>query len=143
MRSGETQALTRRRAYLAGLTVSGRALLAEDGAVGRSAHASSQMGNIMMTSLAAQTSFRTPSVLRKLLLGAVPILFAGAAYADCANTHLRAETAETVEVLFKNETDASIDLVVSQADKNPTWTIMALSWRTSDFIIDQLKKQNI
>ena len=32
---------------------------------------------------------------------------------------------------------------VSQADKNPTWTIMALSWRTSEFIIDQLKKQNI
>ena len=32
---------------------------------------------------------------------------------------------------------------VSQADKNPTWTIMALSWRTSEHIIDQLKKQNI
>ncbi len=32
---------------------------------------------------------------------------------------------------------------VSQADKNPTWTIMALAWRASDFIIDQLKKQNI
>lgn len=32
---------------------------------------------------------------------------------------------------------------VSQADKNPTWTIMALSWRTSDYIVDQLKKQNI
>ncbi len=32
---------------------------------------------------------------------------------------------------------------VSQADKNPTWTIMALAWRTSDYIIDQLKKQNI
>ena len=32
---------------------------------------------------------------------------------------------------------------VSQADKNPTWTIMALSWRTSDFIVDQLKKMNI
>ncbi|MCB0473668.1 MAG: GMC family oxidoreductase, partial [Flavobacteriaceae bacterium] len=32
---------------------------------------------------------------------------------------------------------------VSQADKNPTWTILALSWRTSDYIIDQLKKQNI
>tara|TARA_R110000868_G_scaffold306734_1_gene567978 strand:+ start:11829 stop:13547 length:1719 start_codon:yes stop_codon:yes gene_type:complete len=30
---------------------------------------------------------------------------------------------------------------VSQADKNPTWTILALSWRTSDYIIDQLKKQ--
>jgi choline dehydrogenase-like flavoprotein len=32
---------------------------------------------------------------------------------------------------------------VSQADKNPTWTIMALSWRTSDYIVDQLNKQNI
>ena len=32
---------------------------------------------------------------------------------------------------------------VSQADKNPTWTIMALAWRTSDFIIEELKKQNL
>jgi len=32
---------------------------------------------------------------------------------------------------------------VSQADKNPTWTIMALSWRTSDFIVEQLKKLNL
>ena len=32
---------------------------------------------------------------------------------------------------------------VSQADKNPTWTIMALSWRTSDYIIEQMKQQNI
>lgn len=32
---------------------------------------------------------------------------------------------------------------VSQADKNPTWTILALSWRASDFIIDQVKKKNI
>lgn len=32
---------------------------------------------------------------------------------------------------------------VSQADKNPTWTILALSWRTSDYIVDQLKKKNI
>jgi choline dehydrogenase-like flavoprotein len=32
---------------------------------------------------------------------------------------------------------------VSQADKNPTWTILALSWRTSDHIVDQLKKMNI
>ena len=32
---------------------------------------------------------------------------------------------------------------VSQADKNPTWTIMALSWRASDFIVEQLKKQNL
>ena len=29
---------------------------------------------------------------------------------------------------------------VSQADKNPTWTILALSWRTSEYIIDQLKE---
>jgi choline dehydrogenase-like flavoprotein len=32
---------------------------------------------------------------------------------------------------------------VSQADKNPTWTILALAWRASDYIVDQLKKQNI
>ncbi len=32
---------------------------------------------------------------------------------------------------------------VSQADKNPTWTILALSWRTSEYIIDQLKQKNI
>jgi len=30
---------------------------------------------------------------------------------------------------------------VSQADKNPTWTIMALAWRTSDYIADQMKKR--
>ncbi len=28
---------------------------------------------------------------------------------------------------------------VSQADKNPTWTILALAWRTSDFITQQRK----
>ncbi len=32
---------------------------------------------------------------------------------------------------------------VSQADKNCTWTILALSWRASDYIIEQLKAQNI
>ncbi|MFM7855968.1 MAG: GMC family oxidoreductase [Flammeovirgaceae bacterium] len=32
---------------------------------------------------------------------------------------------------------------VSQADKNPTWTILALSMRASDYIIDEMKKQNI
>lgn len=32
---------------------------------------------------------------------------------------------------------------VSQADKNPTWTIMALAWRTSEYIIDQIKQRNI
>ena len=32
---------------------------------------------------------------------------------------------------------------VSQADKNPTWTIMALAWRASDYIVEELKKQNL
>jgi choline dehydrogenase-like flavoprotein len=32
---------------------------------------------------------------------------------------------------------------VSQADKNITWTILALSMRASEHIVDQLKKQNI
>jgi choline dehydrogenase-like flavoprotein len=29
---------------------------------------------------------------------------------------------------------------VSQADKNPTWTILALAWRTSDYITEQRKQ---
>ncbi len=32
---------------------------------------------------------------------------------------------------------------VSQADKNITWTILALAMRASEYLIDQLKKQNI
>jgi len=32
---------------------------------------------------------------------------------------------------------------VSNADKNPTLTIMALAWRTSEFIADQVRKRNI
>lgn len=32
---------------------------------------------------------------------------------------------------------------VSQADKNITWTILALSMRASEYIIDQMKKQNL
>jgi choline dehydrogenase-like flavoprotein len=32
---------------------------------------------------------------------------------------------------------------VSQADKNPTWTILALSMRASEYILDQLQKHNI
>jgi choline dehydrogenase-like flavoprotein len=32
---------------------------------------------------------------------------------------------------------------VSQADKNPTWTILALSMRTSEYILDQMKRQDI
>jgi choline dehydrogenase-like flavoprotein len=32
---------------------------------------------------------------------------------------------------------------VSQADKNPTWTIMALSWRASEYIVDEMEKGNL
>jgi choline dehydrogenase-like flavoprotein len=32
---------------------------------------------------------------------------------------------------------------VSQADKNPTWTILALAIRASEFMIDEIKKQNL
>lgn len=32
---------------------------------------------------------------------------------------------------------------VSQGDKNVTWTILASSWRTSDYIIEQVKAKNI
>jgi choline dehydrogenase-like flavoprotein len=32
---------------------------------------------------------------------------------------------------------------VSQADKNPTWTILALAMRTSEYLIEQVKQQNL
>lgn len=32
---------------------------------------------------------------------------------------------------------------VSQADKNPTWTILALAWRTSEYIIKEFSQKNI
>jgi choline dehydrogenase-like flavoprotein len=32
---------------------------------------------------------------------------------------------------------------VSQADKNITWTILALSMRASEYLVDEMKKQNI
>lgn len=32
---------------------------------------------------------------------------------------------------------------VSQADKNPTWTILALSMRASEYIVEQLKQQSL
>ena len=31
----------------------------------------------------------------------------------------------------------------SNADKNPTLTILALAWRTSDYIVEQFKQRNI
>jgi choline dehydrogenase-like flavoprotein len=32
---------------------------------------------------------------------------------------------------------------VSQADKNITWTILALSMRASEYLMDEMKKQNL
>lgn len=32
---------------------------------------------------------------------------------------------------------------VSQADKNPTWTILALAMRASDYMVEEIKKQNL
>jgi choline dehydrogenase-like flavoprotein len=32
---------------------------------------------------------------------------------------------------------------VQQSDKNATWTILALAMRTSEYLLDQTKKQNI
>jgi choline dehydrogenase-like flavoprotein len=32
---------------------------------------------------------------------------------------------------------------VSQADKNPTWTILALSMRASEFIMEEMKKNSL
>ena len=32
---------------------------------------------------------------------------------------------------------------VSQADKNPTWTILALAWRQSEYIIEQMMQRNL
>ena len=43
----------------------------------------------------------------------------------------------------KNVFVADAGTFVSQADKNPTWTILALAWRTSDYIIDQMKQRNL
>lgn len=43
----------------------------------------------------------------------------------------------------KNVFVADAGTFVSQADKNPTWTIMALAWRQADYIIDQFKQQNL
>ena len=32
---------------------------------------------------------------------------------------------------------------VTQPDKNPTWTILALAWRTSEFIAEQRKQGSL
>ncbi len=32
---------------------------------------------------------------------------------------------------------------VTNADKNPTWTILALAWRTSEYVVEELRKGNL
>jgi choline dehydrogenase-like flavoprotein len=32
---------------------------------------------------------------------------------------------------------------VTQADKNPTWTILALSWRTSEYIAQAVRERSL
>jgi choline dehydrogenase-like flavoprotein len=43
----------------------------------------------------------------------------------------------------KNVFVVDAGVFTSQADKNCTWTIMALAMRTSEFVINELKKQNL
>ncbi len=43
----------------------------------------------------------------------------------------------------KNVFVVDAGVFTSQADKNCTWTILALSMRASEYIVDQLKKQNL
>lgn len=68
---------------------------------------------------------------------------------EVGTTRMGADAATSVTNEFGQLHDADNVFVadagtfVSQADKNPTWTIMALSWRTSDYIIEQMKQQNL
>ena len=43
----------------------------------------------------------------------------------------------------KNVVVADAGPFVSNAHKNCTWTIMALSWRTSEHLADEMKKGNV
>lgn len=43
----------------------------------------------------------------------------------------------------KNVFIVDAGVFVSQADKNPTWTILALSWRACDYIVKELKSKNL
>ncbi len=43
----------------------------------------------------------------------------------------------------KNVFVADAGTFVSQADKNPTWTILALAWRQADYIAQQFNQQNL
>ena len=68
---------------------------------------------------------------------------------EVGTTRMGDDPAKSVTNRFEQLHDANNVFVVdggpfvSQADKNPTWTILALAWRTSEYIIDQFKQRRI
>jgi len=68
---------------------------------------------------------------------------------EVGTTRMGSDSATSVTNQFgqlhdaKNVFVVDAGIFVSQADKNPTWTIMALAWRTSDYIIEQMQQQNL
>ena len=72
----------------------------------------------------------------------------GAIIHEVGTTRMGDDPATSVVNRFEQMHDADNVFVVdagpfvSQADKNPTWTILALAWRTSDYIINEFQKQN-
>jgi len=70
--------------------------------------------------------------------GAIIHELGGARMGNDARTSVVNKFAQAHEV--KNLFVADGASFVTQADKNPTWTIMALSMRTSDYIADQMKR---
>ena len=69
-----------------------------------------------MTSSHTRAFAHRLSPIKWVMTSTFPVLLAGAVFADCANTHVRGTTAEKVEILFKNETDASINVLIQKAD---------------------------
>ena len=53
---------------------------------------------------------------------------------------VRSDRARIVQVGFLSACDTNGAPFVSQADKNPTWTILALALRTSEHITDLMKR---
>jgi choline dehydrogenase-like flavoprotein len=68
---------------------------------------------------------------------------------EVGTTRMGTDPATSVSNEFGQLHDASNVFIadagpfVSQADKNPTWTIMALAWRQSDYLIEQMMQGNL
>jgi len=67
----------------------------------------------------------------------IDVLIADPDYADASETAIADALAASDVVVC----DAGP--FVTNADKNCTWTIMALSWRTSEHLADEMKKGNV